>query len=104
MLSTSLMSSRNSSWVTALTGASVSRSSMKSPSLESSSLPMGVSSEMGSCATLMISRSFSTVTSISLAISSSLGLRPRSCASLRETFLRRLIVSTMWTGMRMVRA
>ncbi|MOA56274.1 hypothetical protein D3C78_1802250 [compost metagenome] len=44
------------------------------------------------------------MTSISLAISSSEGLRPRSWASFRETFLRRLMVSTMWTGIRMVRA
>ena len=58
----------------------------------------------------MISRTFSGVTTcswpldIASAISSTVGSRPSSCSSVRETRIRRLIVSTMWTGMRIVRA
>ena len=85
-------------------GVSASRSSIKSPSLLSSSLPMGVSNEIGSCATLTISRNLATVISIDSAISSSVGLRPLSCASFRVIFLSLLMVSTMCTGIRIVRA
>ena len=83
---------------------------MKSPRWESSSSPIGVSSETGSCETLMISRTFSGVTwtswpfDIASAISSTVGSRPSSWSSSRETQIRRLIVSTMWTGIRIVRA
>ena len=42
--------------------------------------------------------------SISSAISSELGSRPSSCTSRRWMRISRLIVSTMCTGMRMVRA
>ena len=79
-------------------------SSIRSPSSESSSSPTGVSSETGSWATFWISRTRSGVTSSSLAISSTVGSRPRSWSSWRCTRERRLIVSTMWTGTRMVRA
>ena len=91
-------------------GASAPRSSMKSPRWESSSSPIGVSSETGSCETLMISRTFSGVTwtswplDIASAISSTVGSRPSSWSRPRETRISRLIVSTMWTGMRIVRA
>ena len=58
----------------------------------------------------MISRTFSGVTwtswplDIASAISSTVGSRPSSWSSPRETRISRLIVSTMWTGMRIVRA
>ena len=41
---------------------------------------------------------------IASAISSTVGSRPSSWSSWRETRISRLIVSTMWTGMRIVRA
>ena len=41
---------------------------------------------------------------IASAISSTVGSRPSSWRSWRETRISRLIVSTMWTGMRIVRA
>ena len=41
---------------------------------------------------------------ISAATSSGVGSRPMSCTSWRCTRMRRLMVSTMWTGIRMVRA
>ena len=52
----------------------------------------------------MISRTFSGVISISAAISSAVGSRPSSWSRRRLVRIRRLIVSTMCTGMRMVRA
>ena len=58
----------------------------------------------------MISRTFSGVTTtswpldIASAISSTVGSRPSSWRSWRLTRIRRLIVSTMWTGIRIVRA
>ena len=77
---------------------------MRSPSSESSSSPTGVSSDTGSWATFWISRTRSGVTSSSSAISSMVGSRPRSWSSWRCTRESRLIVSTMWTGTRIVRA
>ena len=41
---------------------------------------------------------------MSVAISSGVGSRPRSCSSCRCTRMSLLMVSTMCTGMRMVRA
>src|SRR6266851_4276367 len=76
---------------------------MKSPRCESSSSPIGVSSETGSCETLTISRTLSAVMSIRSAISSAVGSRPSSWRRPRDTRMSLLIVSTMWTGMRMVR-
>ena len=38
------------------------------------------------------------------AISSEVGSRPSSCTSARDVRISLLIVSIMWTGMRMVRA
>ena len=59
----------------------------------------------------MISRTFSGVTGgpcsgsvMPTAISSLVGSRPYSCTRRRETRTSLLIVSTMWTGMRIVRA
>ena len=86
-------------------------SGRKSPRWLSSSSPIGVSSDTGSCDTLMISRTFSGVTGgpcrgsvMPRAISSLVGSRPYSCTSRRDTRTSLLIVSTMCTGMRMVRA
>ena len=81
-----------------------SSSSMKSPSWESSSSPMGVSRLTGSWLILRISRTFCGVMPISAAISSGVGSRPMSCSSWRCTRMSLLMVSTMCTGMRMVRA
>ena len=80
------------------------RSSMKSPRCESSSSPIGVSSEIGSCAILRTLRTFETGMSMRRAISSEVGSRPSSCTSAREVRISLLMVSIMWTGMRMVRA
>ena len=77
---------------------------MKSPRWLSSSSPMGVSSEMGSCAILRTLRTLSTGTSILIAISSGVGSRPSSWTSWREVRMSLLMVSIMCTGMRMVRA
>ncbi len=65
---------------------------------------MGVSSEIGSWAILMIFRTLPTGMSIFLAISSLVGSRPISWTSCRLIRMSLLIVSIMWTGIRMVRA
>ncbi|MNC46221.1 hypothetical protein D3C75_952300 [compost metagenome] len=85
-------------------GANASLSSIKSPRRESFSSPMGVSRDTGSWPIFLISWIFSTVTPISLAISSSVGSRPRSCSSWRDTRTNLFSVSTICTGIRMVRA
>ena len=77
---------------------------MKSPSWLSPSSPMVWSSEIGSRAYCWISSTFSGVMSISLASSSGVGSRPRSCSSSRWMRPSLLMTSTMCTGMRMVRA
>ena len=48
-------------------------------------------------------RASSTQVSLARAVSSIVGSRPSFCSSLRETFRTRDMVSTMWTGMRIVR-
>ena len=77
---------------------------MKSPRCESSSSPIGVSNDTGSCAIFKTSRTLSGVMCNSLPISSGKGSRPNSCKRLRCTRINLLIVSTMWTGIRIVRA
>ena len=77
---------------------------MKSPRWESSSSPIGVSSDTGSCDTLRISRTFSAPMPMTLPISSGVGSRPSSWSSWRWMRTSLLIVSTMCTGMRIVRA
>ena len=77
---------------------------MKSPRWLSSSSPIGVSSEIGSWAILMISRTRSVGIFMTWPISSGVGSRPSSWSSCREIRISLLIVSTMWTGMRIVRA
>ena len=79
-------------------------SSTKSPSSESSSSPIGRSSEMGSWARRRMSRTSSAVMSSSPPISSGRGSRPRRCSSWRSTCTTLFSFSTMCTGMRMVRA
>src|SRR3981189_3071341 len=75
-------------------GDTASLSSTKSPRWESSSSPIGVSSETGSCETFTISRTFSGVMPISSPISSSLGSRPSSWSRRRETRTRLVIGAT----------
>ena len=77
---------------------------MKSPRCESSSSPIGVSSDTGSWDTLRISRTFSAGDAHRLADLVGRGLAARSWSSWRWTRASLLMVSTMCTGMRMVRA
>ena len=79
-------------------------SGMKSAKWLSSSSPIGVSYETGSWEILSISRTFSGVISISLPISSEVGSLPYSWTSLRVTLNNLFIVSTIWTGIRIVLA
>src|SRR6516162_90334 len=79
-------------------------SSMKSPRCESSSSPIGVSSESGSLAILSTLRTFSSGMPSFSANSSGVGSRPISLSIWREVRTILLIVSIMCTGMRMVRA
>ena len=59
---------------------------------------------MGCWAILSTARTRSTGICNSSAISSAVGSRPKSCNNRFCTRMRRLMVSIMWTGMRMVRA
>ena len=79
--STSMSCSLSSEKLAASLGSDASSSGMKSPRWESSSSPIGVSSETGSCAILRMSRTLSTGMFISAAISSALGSWPSSCRS-----------------------
>jgi hypothetical protein len=65
---------------------------------------MGVSRLIGSCAIFRTFRTLETGMSILRAISSLVGSRPSSCTSARLVRMSLLMVSIMWTGMRMVRA
>ena len=65
--------------MTASAGEITLLSSMKSPRCESSSSPIGVSSEIGSFAILRTLRTLSSGSSIFSAISSGVGSRPSSC-------------------------
>ena len=76
---------------------------MKSASCESSSSPTGVSRLIGSWPILRISRTLCALMPISAPISSGVGSRPISCSSWRWTRSSLPMVSTMCTGMRMVR-
>ena len=77
---------------------------MMSERLKSSSSPIGCSSETVSWLIRRISRTRSTVMSTRAATSSLVGSRPSSWWSWRWAQTTLLMVSTMWTGMRMVRA
>ena len=65
---------------------------------------MGVSSEIGTGKILRSSRTFSGETSNPALISSLVGSRPYSVASRRLTRSSLLILSVIWTGIRIVRA
>ena len=85
-------------------------SSTKSPRWLSSSSPIGVSSDTGSCddlddlAHLLRGDLDSGPWTSPRRSPRRVGSRPSSCSSRRETRISLLIVSTMWTGMRIVRA
>ena len=85
-------------------GESAEVSSMKSPKLESSSSPMGRSSEMGSRLAFITAFTLSTGICSLRATSSAVGSRPYSCTSRREARITLLMASIMCTGTRMVRA
>ena len=65
---------------------------------------MGVSRLMGSFAIFITLRTFSSGMESFSAISSGVGSRPWSCRNWRLQRTSLLIVSIMWTGMRIVRA
>ena len=75
---TSSVISRRFENVTDSAGFNIDLSSIKSPKCESSSSPIGVSSEIGSCAIFRTFRTLETGMSIRLAISSLVGSRPNS--------------------------
>ena len=91
-------------WIAASTGMTAFLSSMKSPRCESSSSPIGVSREIGSLAIFITLRTFSSGIDRRSAISSGVGSRPCSWRNWRLVRTSLLIVSIMWTGMRIVRA
>ena len=98
------MSERRSVSEAESNGDSAWSSSTKSPSSESSSSPIGFSSEIGCCAMRRISRTSSVVISSSSAISSGRGSRPRRWTSWRSMWTTLFSFSTMCTGIRIVRA
>ena len=102
--SASSMSSRRSDVDAVSNGDSAASSGTKSPSDDSSSSPIGFSSETGSCAMRRISRTSAVVISSSSAISSGLGSRPSRCTNCRSMCTTLFSFSTMCTGMRIVRA
>ena len=87
-----------------MAGAIADGSSTKSPRELSSSSPTGVSSDTGSSEMRWMSRTRSGVSSTFAATSSTVGSRPSSWSIWRCTRSTLFIVSTMCTGMRMVRA
>src|SRR5919106_771916 len=91
-------------WIAASTGITAFLSSMKSPRWLSSSSPIGVSRLIGSLAIFITLRTFSSGMERRSASSSGVGSRPISWRICRLVRTRLLIVSIMWTGMRMVRA
>ena len=77
---------------------------MKSPSIVSPSSPTGVSRLSGSFVISNTLRMTSTRTPILSASSCGVGSRPNSCTNERLRRSNLLVVSTMCTGMRIVRA
>ncbi|TMQ49130.1 MAG: hypothetical protein E6K71_05855 [Candidatus Eisenbacteria bacterium] len=102
--STSFTSSLSIENAAAWAGETTLVSSMKSPRFESSSSPMGRSSEIGSCAALSTLLILSTGSWSFSATSSGVGSRPNSCTSRRDVRTTLLIASIMCTGTRIVRA
>ena len=66
--------------------------------------PTGDCIEMGCCAIFKTARTRSTAISMASASSSVVASRPHSCMSCFWVRQSLLMVSIMWTGMRMVRA
>ena len=90
--------------LTASPGWIASVSSIRSPNSLSPSSPSGECREIGSRPYFCTSTSRSGVMSSSIASSSGVGSRPRSCSSCRCTRAILPMASTMCTGRRMVRA
>src|SRR5258708_6373710 len=101
--STRVVVSRRLDWIPASIGSPPSFSSMKSPRCESSSSPIGVSSEIGSLAIFKLLRTFSMGMRSFSANSSGVGSRPISWSIWRLVRTILLITSIMCTGTRMVR-
>ncbi len=102
--STRVVVSRRFDWIAASIGRTAFLSSMKSPRCESSSSPIGVSRLIGSLAIFRTLRTFSSGIASFSESSSGVGSRPISCSIWREVRTILLIVSIMWTGMRIVLA
>ena len=95
--------SRRFDWIAASIGRIAFLSSIKSPSCESPSSPIGVSSESGSLAIFNVLRTFSSGMWSFSASSSGVGSRPSSPSSRRLVRRILLMESVMCTGTRMVR-
>src|SRR6266496_4272645 len=102
--STSLIFSFSKTMAVISLGFSAPLSSIKSPKFVSSLSPTGDWSEIGCCAIFRTARTRSTGRSTSSATSSGDGSRLYSCTSCFCTRMSLLIVSIMWTGIRIVRA
>ena len=98
------MCSRSITDSTLPSGVTTLLSATKSPRLESSSSPIGVSREAGSLAICIISITLSSDMSRASASSVTEGSYPSSSVSLRCIFDILLIVSTICTGTRIVLA
>ncbi len=85
-------------------GDAADSSSTKSPSSESPSSPIGFSRLTGVWAMRRMSRTSSTLIRSSSAISSGRGSRPSRCTIWRSRCTTLFSFSTMWTGIRIVRA
>ena len=85
-------------------GSLTCSSAIKSLSCESSSSPIGVSSEIGSLAIFSTLRTLYKGIPRSSDNSSAVGSRPSSCTFAREIRESLFIVSIMCTGIRIVRA
>jgi len=101
ILATSRLRSRSRA---ELDGGRPPLSSMKSSRWESSSSPIGVDSDIGSCIIFIAFFTLSMEICMYLAYSSICGSRPCSCRNLRVTFISLDTSSFMCTGMRIVRA
>src|SRR5665647_1111977 len=101
--STRVVVSRRFDWIAASIGRIPFLSSMKSPRWESSSSPIGVSSDSGSLAVLRALRTFSSGMRSFSASSSGVGSRPISLSICRLVRTILLIISITCTGTRMVR-
>jgi hypothetical protein len=85
-------------------GDSAPSSTISWPNSDCSSSPTGFSSEIGACAERLIDSTSSGSTPAISAISSTVGSRPSPVTSLRSARPILSSLSTMWTGIRIVRA